>query len=116
MVASASASSRAAVSASDVFERCEAFTSGDSCSHENKMRTLSQWGGKSSWPPPRLTRVNHAMIRNFQRFPWRSRTIPARHRATEAQEKVTALGKSGTQPFGQYTKIRVDVISRPANP
>src|SRR5262249_5745674 len=57
-------------------------------------------GGKLSWPPPRLTRVNHAL------------------RATEPLKlrKGHCSREARTQPFGQYTEIRVDVISRPANP
>src|SRR5262249_53246541 len=58
MASSTSASSRAAVSASDFCERSDAFTSGLPCAlHENKKRTQSQGRGseeKASSSPPRI--------------------------------------------------------------
>src|SRR5262245_25394720 len=107
MASATSASARAVVSASDFFEHCEAFTSGHLLCHENKMRTSSQWGRRNVGPAAlaRLTRVNHASIRNtiFLRA-----TEPLKLRKGHCSRDVR------TQPFGQYTEIRIDVISRPA--
>src|SRR5207253_656887 len=64
--------------------------------HENKMRTSSQWGRrKVERLPPRLTRVNHAKIRDFQRTIFLRATEPVKLRKDYCSREVR------TQPFGQ---------------
>src|SRR5262249_14195162 len=107
MASATSASTRAAVSASDFFEHCEAFTSDTPVRHENKMRTFSQWGRK-----PAASAIDAGQPRHDSKFPEaRYSCAPLSHLKLR---KGHCSREVRTQPFGQYTEIRIDAISRPA--
>src|SRR5262245_4161542 len=113
MASSTSASTRAAVPASDFFERCEAFTPG--YSEENKMRTF-KWGSRRKVKLA-ASAIDAGQPRHGSKFPEVPLADSQRFlRATEPLKlrKGHCSREARTQPFGQYTEIRIDVISRPA--